>query len=84
MCPTLQVDSLPAESQEKPKNTGVGNLSLFQWIFPIQELNQGLLHCRRILYQLNYQRSINIARSQKRKKKESTESKTQYDTTYVN
>ena len=26
--PTLQVDSLPAESQEKPKNTGVGSLSL--------------------------------------------------------
>ena len=26
--PTLQVDSLPAESQGKPKNTGVGSLSL--------------------------------------------------------
>ena len=36
------------------KNTGVGNLSLLQVIFPTQELNQGLLHCRRILYQLSH------------------------------
>ena len=35
--PTLQVDSLPAEKQGKPKNTGVGSLFLFQWIFPTQE-----------------------------------------------
>ena len=28
-----------------------------QWIFPIQEANWGLLHCRRILYQLSYQGS---------------------------
>ena len=34
------------------KNTGVGNLSLLQGNFPIQELNQGLLHCRQILYQI--------------------------------
>ena len=43
--PTLQADSLPAEPQGKPKNTGVGSLSLLQGIFPTQELNQGLLHC---------------------------------------
>ena len=55
--PTLQVDSLPAEPQEKPKNTGVGSLSLLQQIFPTQESNQGLLHCRWILYQLNFQGS---------------------------
>ena len=42
--PTLQVDSLPAEPQEKPKNTGVGSLFLLQQIFLTQELNQGLLH----------------------------------------
>ena len=41
----------------KPKNTGVGSLSLLQWIFPNQELNQGLLQCRQILYQLSYQES---------------------------
>ena len=35
--PTLQADSLPAEPQGKPKNTGVGSLSLLQGIFPTQE-----------------------------------------------
>ena len=51
----MQVDSLPAEPQGKPKNTGVGSLSLFQGIFLTQESNWGLLHCRRILYQLRSQ-----------------------------
>ena len=51
----LQVDSLPVELQGKPKNTGVGSLSLLQWIFLTQELSQDLLHCRWILYQLSYQ-----------------------------
>ena len=55
--PALQVDSLQAKPQRKPKNTGVGSLSLLQWIFQIQELNWGLLHCRQILYQLSYQGS---------------------------
>ena len=55
--PTLQVDSLPAEPQGKPKNTGMDNLSLLQQIFQTQESNQGLLHCRQILYQLSYQGS---------------------------
>ena len=58
--PALQVDSLPAEPPEKPKNTAVGSLSLLQWIFPTQESNQSLLHCRDILYQLSYQRSLHI------------------------
>ena len=35
----------------------MGSLSLLQKIFPTQELNQGLLHCRQILYQLSYQGS---------------------------
>ena len=30
--PTLQADYLPAETQEKPKNTEGGSLSLLQWI----------------------------------------------------
>ena len=55
--PALQADSLPAEPSGKPKNTGVGSLSLLQRIFPTQELNQGLLHCRQILYQLCHQGS---------------------------
>ena len=37
----------------KPKDTGVG--SLLQWIFPTQESNWSLLHCRWVLYQLSYQ-----------------------------
>ena len=36
------------------QNTGVGSLSLLQGIFPTQGLNPGLLHCRRILYQLGH------------------------------
>ena len=63
--PTLQADSLPAEPPGKPKNTGVGSLSLLQGIFPTQESNQGLLHCRQILYQLNYQRSPDKTTGQK-------------------
>ena len=55
--PTLQADSLPAEPQGKPKNTGVGILSLLQWIFLTQESDLGLLHCRWILYQLSYEES---------------------------
>ena len=55
--PALQADSLPAKPQGKPKITGVGSLSLLQLIFPTQELNWGLLHCRQILYQLSYQGS---------------------------
>ena len=56
----LQVDSLAAESQGKTKNTGVVSLSLLQRIFLTQESNQGVLHCRWILYQLNYQKAENI------------------------
>ena len=45
--PTLQVDSLPAETQGKAKNTGVGSLSLLQQIFLTQESNWGLWDCRK-------------------------------------
>ena len=33
-------------------------IPLLQWIFPTQGSNQGLLHCRQILYQLSYQGSL--------------------------
>ena len=39
------------------QNTGMGSLSFLQGIFPTQEMNQGLLHCRWFLYQLSYQES---------------------------
>ena len=45
------------------KNTGLGSLSLFQRIFLTQESNQGLLHCRQILYQLSYQESPTVQQS---------------------
>ena len=56
----MRADSLPAEASGKPKNTGVGSLSLLQWIFPTQESNQSLLHCRWILYQLSHKGSPRI------------------------
>ena len=56
--PTLKADSLPFEPPGKPKNTVVGGLSLLKGIFPTQEMNWGLLYCRRILYQMSYQGSL--------------------------
>ena len=56
--PALQVDSLSSEPPGKPKNTGMGSLSLLQGIFLTQELNWGLLHCTWTLYQLSYQGSL--------------------------
>ena len=58
--PALRADSLPSEPLGKPKDTGVGSLSLLQGIFLTQESNQGLLHCRQILYQLSYQGSPSL------------------------
>jgi len=55
--PTLQADSLLSKPPGKPKNTGMGSLSLLQGNFSTQESNCGLLHCRQILYQLSYQGS---------------------------
>ena len=55
--PSLQANYLPFESPGKPMNTRVCSLSLLQGIFLAQESNQGLQHCRQILYQLSYQRS---------------------------
>ena len=51
---SLWADSLPAEPPGKPRNTGVGSLSLLQQIFLSQKLNWCLLHCRQILYQLSH------------------------------
>ena len=45
----------------KPKNTGLGSLSLLQQIFLTQELNLGLLRCRQILYQLSYQGALGLS-----------------------
>ena len=55
-------DSLPPHglhsSWNSPgQNTRVGSHSILQEIFPTQGSNPGLLHCRKILYQLSYQGS---------------------------
>ena len=42
------------------QNTGVGTCSLLQGIFPTQESNAGLPHCRRIPFQLSHKRSPRI------------------------
>ena len=42
------------------QNTGMGSPSLLQGIFPTQGPNPGLLHCRRILYQLSHKGSPRI------------------------
>jgi len=42
--PALQVESLLFDPPGKPMNTGMGNLSLLQGIFPIQESNRDLWH----------------------------------------
>ena len=52
-----QADSLPAEPPGRPRDTGVGSLSLLQKVFLTQESNRGLLNFRHILYQLSYEGS---------------------------
>ena len=54
---SLQPHGLYSPWNSLGQNIGVGSLSILQWIFPTQELNWGLLHCRQILYQLSYQGS---------------------------
>ena len=62
-CPSLcdPMDRSPPGSSvhgDSPgKNTAVGCHFLLQGIFPSQESNPGLLHCRRILYSLSHQGS---------------------------
>ena len=59
--PALQADSLPAEPPGKPRNPGMGSLSLLQGIFPTQ--CRGVLHCRQILYQQSHQGSPMLVHS---------------------
>ena len=60
-CPTLcdPMDyNLPGTSvhgDAPGKNTGVGCHALLQGIFPTQEFNASLLHCRWTLYLLSHQ-----------------------------
>ena len=54
MSNTLQPYGLYSPWNSPGQNTGVGSLSLLQGLFPTQGQNPGLLHCRRILYQLSH------------------------------
>ena len=57
-CPTVRPHARLLCPRDSPsQNTGVGCHFRLQWvaIFPTQELNPGLLHCRQILYQLSYE-----------------------------
>ena len=58
-CLTL-CDPMDCPWNSPGQNNGVGSLSLLQGIFPTQELNWGLPHCRQILYQLSSQGSFII------------------------
>ena len=53
LCPIL-CDPMVYPQNSPGKNTGVDSHSLLQGIFLTQELNQGLLHCRYILFQPIY------------------------------
>ena len=57
---SLQPHGLYGPWNSPGQNTGVGSLSLLQGIFPTQELNPGLPHCRWILYELSHQGSPGI------------------------
>ena len=65
-CPTLRdpVDctspGLSVHGDSPGKNTGVGCHAVLQEIFPTQESNPGLLHCRRSLSHLSHQGSPGI------------------------
>ena len=55
--PHIAGGSFTSWATGKPKNTGVCSLSFLQQIFPNQEWNRGLLHCR------SYQRSLHYTKT---------------------
>ena len=63
--PTLRTHGLHSPWNSPGQNTGVGNLNLLQGILPTQGSDPGLLHCRRILYQLSHKGSRGQSSSKK-------------------
>ena len=57
---SLRLHGLYSSWNSPGQNTGVGSLFLLQGIFPTQESNSGLPHCRQILYQLSHKGSPRI------------------------
>ena len=60
ICTILWPRGLYSPWNSPGQNTGVGNLSLLQRIFPTQGSSPGLLHCKRILYHLSHMGSPRI------------------------
>ena len=60
MTNSLQLHGLYSSCNSPGQNTGVDSLSLLKGIFPTQESNPGLPHCRQILYQLSQKGSPRI------------------------
>ena len=54
---SLQPHGLEQSIEFSRQEYGVDSLSLLQGIFPTQGSNLGLLHCRRILYQMSHKGS---------------------------
>ena len=57
MSDSLQLHELYSPWTSPSQNTGVGSLSLLQWIIPTQGSNPGLPHCGQTLYHLSHQGS---------------------------
>ena len=60
MSDSLRLHGLHSPWNSPDQNTRVSSLFLLWRIFPTQEPNPGLLHCRQILYQLSYKRNPRI------------------------
>ena len=60
MSDSLRPHGLYSPWNSPAQNTGVGNLSLLQGIFPTQGSSTGLPHCRWTLYQLSHKGSPRI------------------------
>ena len=60
MSDSLWPHGLYSQWNSPGQNTGMGSCSLLQGIFPTQESNPGLPHCRQILCQLSYQGSLKV------------------------
>ena len=63
MSDSLRPHGLYSPWNSSGQNTRVGSCSLLQGIFPTQESNPGLPHCRWILYQLSHKGSCMHAKS---------------------
>ena len=60
MSNSLRTHGLYSPWNSPGQNTGMGNLSPFQGIFPTERSKPGLPHCRWILYQLSHKGSPEI------------------------